>query len=146
MKNILNIKKITFLIALSTTVTACSSAIPPSPETLQGSWKIQTIQDKELLDNSTAQLLFNEDNNLSGSGSCNRLSTSYNSQNNALTINPIATTRKMCLPALMEQETRLLQALSKVKRFQLNNGHLSMYDQQGILQIKAERTKASPTK
>ena len=53
----------------------------------------------------------------------------------------MAVTRKMCLPALMEQESRLLQALGKVKRFQLNNGELTMYDQQGSLQIKAKRTK-----
>jgi heat shock protein HslJ len=47
----------------------------------------------------------------------------------------------MCLPALMIQEAIMLQALSKVRRFQLNNDQLSMFDQQGTLQLMAKRTK-----
>ena len=76
---------------------------------------------------------------LSGNASCNNISSNYTSQNNSLDIGPLATTRKMCLPALMTQESQLLKALGKVKRFQLHNDELSMYDQQGGLQIKAKR-------
>jgi heat shock protein HslJ len=47
----------------------------------------------------------------------------------------------MCLPALMIQEAKFLQALDKIRRFQLNNDQLSMFDQQGALQLKAKRTK-----
>jgi heat shock protein HslJ len=47
----------------------------------------------------------------------------------------------MCVPALMEQESTLLQALDRVSRFEISNGQLSLFDQQGTLQIKAKRTK-----
>lgn len=146
MKDILNIKQLTLLITISTTLTACSNSNLPSPETIQGSWKVQSIQEIAVIKNSSARLKFNQENKLSGSASCNNLSSSYNSQDNALTIAPIATTRKMCLPALMEQEARLLQSLNKVKRFELYNGQLSMYDQQGQLQIKAKRIKEKTSK
>jgi len=130
------------MITLSTTLLACNSSTTLStPETLPGSWLVESIKNKAVISQSTAQLTFDQKNNLSGSAYCNNISTSYRLQNNSITFGPIATTRKMCLPALMEQESLLLQALAKVKRFQLNNGQLSMYDQQGSLQLKATRKK-----
>ena len=134
-------KQLLLLMTISTTLTACnsSSTLPP-PERLPGSWMISSIQDNPVIANSKATLVFTEENKLSGSASCNNISSSYSSQNNTLKIAPIATTRKMCAPALMKQEASLLQSLSKVKRFQLNDGELSMFDQQGRLQLKAKRT------
>ena len=102
-------------------------------------WSIKSIQDKAVIKKSAARLSFNAESRLAGSASCNNISSSYKSQNSTLTIGAIATTRKMCLPALMEQESQLLRALSKVKRFQLHNDQLSMYDQRGILQVQAQR-------
>ena len=136
------LKRLALLLAISTTFSACnSSSALPTHESLPGQWLVKTIQDKPVMVNSNARLNFDQQNRLSGSASCNNISSSYSSQNNSLNIGPMAMTRKMCLPALMAQESRLLQALGKVKRFQLNNGELSMYDQQGRLQIKAKRTK-----
>jgi len=135
------IKQLLFLLTVSTTLSACnSSSSLPSPERLPGSWIISSIQGKPVIADSKAKLVFTEENKLSGSASCNNISTSYSSKNSTLKIAPIATTRKMCAPALMEQEAILLQSLNKVKRFQLNNGELSMFDQQGRLQLKAKRT------
>ena len=140
--SMIKIKQRALLVAISTTLTACnSSSALPTQESLPGSWLVESIQDKAVVTKSTAQLNFEQQNRLSGSASCNNISSSYSLEHNSLNIGPMAVTRKMCLPALMEQESRLLQALSKVKRFQLNNGELSMYDQQGSLQIKAKRTK-----
>jgi heat shock protein HslJ len=133
-------KQLLLLMIISTTLTACnsSSTLPP-PERLPGSWMISSIQDNPVITNSKATLVFTEENKLSGSASCNNISSSYSSQNNTLKIAPIATTRKMCAPTLMKQEATLLQSLSKVKRFQLQNGELSLFDQQGSLQLKAKR-------
>jgi heat shock protein HslJ len=138
----IDIKRLTLLAAVSTIITACSSSsIIPEPESLSGNWLVDSIKGKPVIAKSTAQLKFDPKNRLSGSASCNNISTSYNLQQNAITIGPIATTRKMCMPALMDQEANLLQALGKVKRVQLKNGQLSMFDQQGALQLKAKKTK-----
>ena len=136
------IKQLSLFVALLTTLTACnSSSAIPSPETLPGGWLVQSIQGQHIIAKSTVKLIFSSENRLSGSASCNNISTSYNTQDNSLSIAAIATTRKMCLPALMEQESTLLQALDRVRRFEINNGQLSMFDQQGTLQLKAKRTK-----
>ena len=135
------IKQLVLIVAISTTLTACNtSSSLPSPEKLPGSWVVSSIQGKAVITNSKAQLVFTEENKLTGSASCNNISTSYSTQNNTLKISPIATTRKMCSPSLMEQEAILLQSLSKVKRFQVHNEELSLFDQQGSLQLKAKRT------
>ncbi|KGJ90030.1 META domain-containing protein [Colwellia psychrerythraea] len=136
------IRQLLLLLTVSTILSACNSSpsLPP-PERLAGSWMVSAIQDKPVIANSKAKLVFSEENKLSGSASCNNISTSYSSHNSTLKIAPIATTRKMCAPALMKQEAIFLQSLSKVKRFQVNNGELSMFDQQGMLQLKAKRTE-----
>ncbi len=136
-----SIKQLVLLVAISTTLTACNtSSALPSPEKLPGSWVVSSIQGKAVIINSKARLVFTEGNKLTGSASCNSISTSYSTQNNSLKISPIATTRKMCSPLLMEQEAILLQSLSKVKRFQVQDDELSLFDQQGSLQLKAKRT------
>ncbi|MBU2871498.1 META domain-containing protein [Colwellia sp. E2M01] len=124
-------------------LTACSNPSPvlPEPETLAGYWLVESINDESVIKDSKVDLIFTAENQLSGTSSCNNFSTSYSQENNSLTLGNMATTRKMCLPALMEQETTVLHALSKVKRFQLSNGQLSLFDQQGVLQIQAKRTK-----
>jgi len=136
-----DIKRLVLLVAISTTLTACNSpSALSSPEKLLGSWVVSSIQDNPVIANSKVKLVFTEENKLTGSASCNNISTSYSSQNNTLKIAPIATTRKMCSPSLMKQESILLQSLRRVKRFQLHNGELSLFDQQGALQLKAKRT------
>ena len=136
------IKQLSLFVALLTTLTACnSSSAIPSPETLFGAWLVQSIQGHHIIAKSTVKLMFSPENKLSGSASCNNISTSYSTQENSLSIAAIATTRKMCSPAIMEQESTLLQALDKVSRFEIINGQLSMLDQHGTLQLKAKRTK-----
>ena len=137
-----NIKRVSILIATTSTLLACNSSTAISAsETLSGKWLIESIQSQYVINKGSVTLIFNADQQLSGSASCNNISSSYKLQNSSLTIAPIASTRKVCLPAIMEQESDLLQALSKVRRFQLHNDQLSMYDQQGALQIKAKRYK-----
>ena len=134
------IKRLVLLVAISTILSACnSSSALTAPEKLLGIWVVSSIQGKPVITNSKAQLVFTEENKLSGSASCNNISTRYSLQNNTLKIAPIATTRKMCAPSLMKQEAILLQSLSKVKRFEIHKEELSMFNQQGSLQLKAKR-------
>ncbi len=146
MKDIFNIKKLTIFVATTASLTACSSSSNIATEALEGHWKIHTIQQNAVIKNSSVYLMFNSKNKLSGAASCNNLSTSYTSYADSLTIAPIATTRKMCQPALMKQESLFLQSLSKVKRYKIDNSQLTMYDQQGQLKIVAKRMKTISSK
>ena len=134
-----NSKRTIIFCYLCVMVTACSTAPLPPQETLTGNWSVDTIQSKSILSESSVDITFNKDETLTGSASCNRFSSNYILEGNDLTIKPMAVTRKMCSPASMTQESMFLQSLSKVKRFQLNNGQLSLFDQQGAIQISASR-------
>jgi heat shock protein HslJ len=135
------IKQLSLIFALLTTISACHSTyVTATSETLPGRWVVKSIQDQPII-KSSAELVFSNENKLSGLVSCNHISTSYSTQDNSISIAAIATTRKMCRPLLMEQESTLLQALDKVRRFEINDGQLSLFDQQGTLQLKAKRTK-----
>lgn len=137
-----SIQKLALVAAISTTLTACNSSSPlPAVESLKGSWLVETIIDVPIIAKSQVELSFNTESILTGTASCNNITSNYAIQNNSLNIGSIATTRKMCLPALMDQESNLLQALSKTKRFQLNNGQLSIFDQKGSLLLQATRKK-----
>lgn len=138
MKKLL-IMKSTLLISLITLVNGCSSANLSSNETIMGQWKIFAIQEVQTLNKSTVTIEFNEENKVSGSASCNNFSSQYSKDNNSLTIASVATTRKMCPPILMTQESKMLSTLTKVRRYQLINGLLTMYDQKGTVQIEAKR-------
>ena len=70
-------KQLVLLATVSFTMTACSNVSPPALETLSGNWKVMSIQDKQILTNSSVKLNFSPDNSLSGSASCNNLSSSY---------------------------------------------------------------------
>jgi len=61
---------------------------------------------------------------LSGSSGCNRYFGSYTLTGDHLRIGPLGSTRMMCSPAQMAQETRFFQALSAAERYELSNDEL----------------------
>ena len=91
---------------------AAKSAVPPDPAVL-GLWKIEQARAAPLLHKLNARLDFAPDGRLVGNGGCNSLTSAYTLQGNRLTLGPLATTRKTCAEALMEQEDRVLTALER---------------------------------
>jgi len=114
-----------------------------TPVTLDGPWFVEYIEDRPVIDNSPANILFGEDGQLSGSASCNRIMGSYEVAGDSLTIGPLATTRKACIDALGEQEQRFLAAIAKVSKWRIENGLLLLSDETGELMFRAA-THSSP--
>lgn len=77
------------------------------------SWHLQSIGDTPVLSGTTVRLVFGDDNRLSGSGGCNRLSGAYRENGVSLYISSLASTRMACsMPAgVMEQERLVIQLL-----------------------------------
>ena len=77
--------------------------------------------------------LFLSDGNLSGSAGCNNYTASFQTDGQAITIGPAATTRKMCAePAgVMEQEAQFLAALGAAKRYEIQMDRMIFFDEQG---------------
>ena len=65
-----------------------------------------------------------ENGKIFGSGGCNNYTGSYTIINNQLQISPLASTFKMCPPAVMNQETIFFQALGEAKTIKRDGAFL----------------------
>jgi len=86
-------------------MTACTPprSVPPA---LAGSeWAPQDMPD--------AFVRFEAEGVLVANAGCNALRSTYEQLDNLLLIQPIAATRKMCAPDVMEREARLIEALQR---------------------------------
>ena len=79
--------------------------------------------------------VFSADGKVSGSSGCNTYSGSYQVDGNKIKIGPLATTRKMCEPAVMEQETQYLKALQSSATWSIFNGVLGMRTAQDAMSV-----------
>lgn len=89
---------------------------------LQGTnWKLQSWSDVPALVPDTTITITFEQNNLGGSGGCNRYRTGYQVDREDLTIKPeIASTFKACAEEIMRQEVQFLRTLPQVERYEIN--------------------------
>lgn len=103
------------------------------PEQMEGEWLLEDLGGTGVIDNLQTTLQFGSENRLEGFGGCNRYFASYQLEQNQLKVGAIGATRKACLPAIMNQETRYLQALAKAYHIHLDrNQGLLLIDCQGL--------------
>ena len=67
-----------------------------------------------------ATLRFGADGRLSGAAACNRYFGPWTLDGESLGIGPLGSTRRRCPPPAMEEEARLLDALERVRRFDID--------------------------
>lgn len=99
-------------------------------------WVVQSMDGRGVIDNSRTTLTFDPKGQIAGRAGCNRYTGAYQSQGARLELKGVATTRMICVPALMEQEARFLALLGQVVSFQLQrDGSLVLItqDQRRIL-------------
>lgn len=108
-----------------TTLRGCAGApadLLSSPE-----WQIEEVAGTEVIDAIPATLAF-QDMQVSGSTGCNRFTGGFELTGEGLGFGPLAVTRMMCPEAQMQQEARVLDALSNVDRFDIDEtGALILY-------------------
>ncbi len=87
-----------------------------------------------LVADSTITATFTEDGQLNGSAGCNNFMTSYTLDGQNITIQPAATTRKMCPgEGVMEQETLFLTALTTAATWSISGNELELRTADGAL-------------
>lgn len=99
-------------------------------------WVVQSMDGRGVIDNSRTTLTFDPKGQVAGRAGCNRYTGAYQSQGARLEVKGVASTRMICVPALMEQEARFLALLGQVASFQLQrDGSLELrtHDQRRIL-------------
>ncbi len=110
-------KKILLLACVVTALSACTTAQHPELKSLQ-SYQVEWIGERPLIDSSMLTLRLVDDQHATGMAGCNNWSANYQLTGNTLSLSDIATTRKLCAPALMEQEQRFLAHLARTQRWE----------------------------
>ncbi|CAI8856245.1 MULTISPECIES: META domain-containing protein [Pseudomonas] len=84
------------------------------------SYLLEWIGERPLMDYSHLTLTLAADGRAYGNAGCNHWFAPYQLEGEKLTFGKVGSTRKLCAPALMEQEKRFLQALETVQRWDIS--------------------------
>ncbi|MFD1260779.1 META domain-containing protein [Entomomonas asaccharolytica] len=114
------------LLLLMITMSSCSSIqknqVSLTSLKLQTSYQVEWIGERPLMDYSYLNIILDQDNKAYGLAGCNYWSTNYQLHGNKLTFDsPINVTKKVCTPALMEQEQRFLDTLKTIKSWNFSD-------------------------
>jgi len=131
------------LLATMAGIAGCTSTIAAAGKPdLMGAWTVEYIGERPVIDNSPAYIEFAEEGRVGGNASCNRFSGAYVLSGSSLTFSKLASTKKMCFGALMEQETRFLAALERLAKVQMRDGLLNLLDaKDGVVFTASRRQK-----
>ncbi|MEJ2122752.1 MAG: META domain-containing protein [Alphaproteobacteria bacterium] len=93
----------------------------------------------------TSQFIqFRPDGTVVGFTGCNRFTGPYGQAGDALTIGPLATTRRACLPEVTKREKQFLGVLNQVRQVEGSRRVLKLKDADG--DILAELVRREPDK
>ncbi len=124
-------QKTVFIGCAIAVLSACSSVPSTQLQPLQ-SYQVEWIGERPLIDRSMLTLTLGDNNQASGLAGCNNWMAEYQLSGDRLSLDNIATTRKLCAPALMEQEQRFLAALATVQRWEFaEHQQLLLWPEQG---------------
>lgn len=103
---------------LGASLLGCANA-PLQLET-ERTYQVEWIGERPLIDRSHLTITLGEDGRAYGNAGCNHWFASYRLAGETLSFGAAGSTRKLCAPALMEQEARFLDSLGKVQRWDVS--------------------------
>lgn len=98
-------------------LSACAN-VPNSPLLQAQSYQVEWIAERPLIDRSMLTFTLLNSQRAAGLAGCNHWSANYQLNGQQLRLSNITSTRKLCAPALMEQEQRFLNALAHVQHWE----------------------------
>lgn len=107
------------LIEAGTVQTVAAGPVPPE---IVGTWRVEDINGAGVIDDLQTTLELNDDGTYSGMAGCNSYTGLFKVESLRITFEPAAATRKLCAPAVMDQETKFFQALSQGTSYELQDG------------------------
>ncbi|BFM11926.1 hypothetical protein R50072_20790 [Simiduia litorea] len=138
--------KLNVAIVATTTLYACSNTGGFSDMAMNvassyiGQYQVTEIEGEAIVADSKPELSLNDDGTLTGNTGCNNFSGKYEWVGTALSIGEMATTRKMCAPALIGQEQKILGALASVKNAKLEGLDIVLIDEHNNPLIRAAKS------
>ena len=101
---------------------------PGAPTGLVGTaWRLEDLVGGGVIDNSMATLEFLDGGKIAGRASCNRFFGTVEISGSTLRFGALGSTKMACAAALMDQETKYLQALQNAERFQRDGQALLVF-------------------
>ena len=105
-----------------------TTATPTAQSLLGTEWLLEDLGGAGVLEGVQATLAFPEAGRVAGSGSCNRFTGSATiGPDSAFSVGQLASTRRACEPAVMDQETIYLGALESAERIALEGPYLLVF-------------------
>lgn len=120
---------------------AAALAATPDAGLPLGVWDAKTVDGQPALPDMRMTI---EDGRLAGGSGCNRFTTSWKADGDALELGPTATTRRACAPPRMEVEDRFLAALSRVRGWRVEAGILQLTDETRAVLIEYQQPQSPP--
>jgi heat shock protein HslJ len=108
-------KRVLTISLLAAGLVGCATSAPQL-ET-EHTYLVEWIGERPLIDRSHLTITLGDDGRAYGNTGCNHWFAGYTLTGDKLSFRAAGSTRKMCAPALMEQEARFLDSLSKVERW-----------------------------
>jgi putative lipoprotein len=102
-------------------------------------WLAEDIGGRGVVDNVRTTINVGAGGEVTGSGGCNRLRGTAQIDGSSLAFGPMATTRMMCPPAVMDQEGKFLHALDLTREFRLDGPYLKFLDRDGAELVRFTR-------
>ncbi|WP_198174169.1 YbaY family lipoprotein [Mesorhizobium xinjiangense] len=94
--------------------------IPGGAEQLAGDWIVVDIEGRGVIEDPQARLKIADGGAVSGTGGCNRMAGQATISGDRIDFGPMVATQMACLPAVMEQERSLFDALEKVRGWRID--------------------------
>ncbi|SEJ04908.1 META domain-containing protein [Pseudomonas sp. NFR16] len=122
-----------FLLTLLATALLTGCATDTDALKRDHGYVLEWIGERPLIDNSHLTMTLGKDGRAYGNAGCNHWFASYQLDGDVIHFGPVGSTRKMCAPALMEQEHRFLEAIGKVEHWDVSEvEQLQLWPAQGL--------------
>lgn len=95
-------------------------------------WLAEDIGGGGVVDNLQSTLRIKPSGRVSGSGGCNRFNGTAKIDGGKISFGPLATSRMMCPPAVMDQERKFLDALAKATTYEIEETFLRLLGEDGV--------------
>ncbi|AYC32145.1 META domain-containing protein [Pseudomonas cavernae] len=95
-------------------------AADPTALEQETTYQVEWLGERPLIDRSHLTITLDKDGRAYGSAGCNHWFASYQLEGERLSFGSAGSTRKMCAPALMEQEQRFLDMLGTIQRWDVS--------------------------
>jgi heat shock protein HslJ len=139
-------KQLIFITTMAVSL-ALSACAPTSQNSVAGAlpnltgtkWLAEDIDGCGVIDNAQSTVEFVAADRIAGRGGCNQFSGNVRLEGTKIQVSPLISTKMACVPALMDQESRFLQALQAARSLQLEETKLLVLDEAGATRLRLDR-------